>query len=153
MHFRVVFDISSFHQFLPLEQEKSSLACVSSGRQLSVSVWSEFTSQISGMRGRSSVDPAGQGLAQGSFHGRWSQQGHCLCSEVSWGHVAELSSALGCQRWSLTVLPQQPLVWNFYQSGAVTSWLLDWCVRMRLFSESWINPPTDVIVLFVCLFL
>lgn len=74
--------------------------------------WSEFKSHTSGMRSHSAVDPMGQGLTQGSFHG-------CNLSRmrIGWKHLTEVAAALGRRWWSLTVPPQQSVVWNLYQLG------------------------------------
>lgn len=58
--------------------------------------WLEFKSHASGIRSHSAVDPTGQGLPQGSFHGR-----NLSRMRIGWKHITEVAEALGRRWWSL----------------------------------------------------
>lgn len=95
---------------------------IGSERKGSSSAWSEFTSRVSAMCIRSACGPGRSGSDSRVLS--WSLTSartlHFSRMRISGGHITEVATALGWWWWSLTALPQQPLVWNLYQSGAVT---------------------------------
>lgn len=108
----------------------------------SSSAWSGFMSHVSGMRNRSAVDPTGQGLTRVLS---WSLTSagtlHFSRMRISWRHITEVAAALGWLWWPLTALPQQPLVWNIYQPGAVTvSVHQNMFILLQLNEFEWIPP-------------